>query len=142
MEMRYFWLLNQYCQKYLDISHQPGQENLGNYPTKHHTGTVTHHVRPYYIHESTSPTLIPIAMMPSARRGCAEILGDPYCRQVPLPRITDNQAQDSTRDSAQPYLQTLGTYGQTKPGQQKPEQLFIQRQRRTDVINSYTNIRT
>ena len=25
MEMRYFWLLYQYCQKYLDISHQPGQ---------------------------------------------------------------------------------------------------------------------
>ena len=51
MEMRYFWLLDQYCQKYLDISHQPGQENLGNYPTKNHTGTVTHHVHPYYIHE-------------------------------------------------------------------------------------------
>ena len=44
MEMRYFWLLNQDCQKYLDISHQPGQENLGGYPTKHHTGTVTQHV--------------------------------------------------------------------------------------------------
>ena len=28
MEMRYFWLLDQYCQKYLDISHQPGQENI------------------------------------------------------------------------------------------------------------------
>ena len=46
MEMRYFWLLNQYCQKYLDISHQPGQENLGDYPMKHHNGTVTHHVFP------------------------------------------------------------------------------------------------
>ena len=54
MEMRDFWLLDQYCQKYLDISHQPGQDNLGNYPTKHHTGTVTQHVRPYYVHESTS----------------------------------------------------------------------------------------
>ena len=29
-KMRYFWLLDQYCQKYLDISHQPGQENLGD----------------------------------------------------------------------------------------------------------------
>ena len=61
----------------------------------------------------------------------AEILGDPYCRQVPLPRIPNNQAQYSTRDSAQPYVQTLGTYGQTKLSQKKPEQLFIQRQRRT-----------
>ena len=142
MEMIYFWLLDQYCQKYLDISHQPGQENLGDYPTKHHTGTVTQHVRPYYIHESTSPTLLPREMMPSDWRGCAEILGDPYRRQVPLPRITNNQAQDSTRDSAQPYVQTLGTYVQTKLGQGKPEHPFIQRQRRTEVINSYTNIRT
>ena len=46
----------------------------------------------------------------------AEILGDPYRRQVPLLRIPNNQAQDSTRDSAQPYIQTLGTYGQTKLG--------------------------
>ena len=98
MEIIYFWFLDQYCQKYPDISHQPGQENIGNYPTKHHTGTVTQHVRPYYIHESTSPTLLPREMMPSARRGCAEILGDTYLRQVPLPRIPNNQARDSTQD--------------------------------------------
>ena len=72
----------------------------------------------------------------------AEILGDPYRIQVPLPRIPNNQAQDSTRDSAQPYVQTLSTYGQTKLGQRKPEQSFIQRQQGTGVINSYTNIRT
>ena len=72
----------------------------------------------------------------------AEILGDTYHRQVPLPRIPNNQAQDSTWDSAQPYVQTLGTYSETKLGQRKPEQPFIQRQRRTDVINSYTDICT
>ena len=32
----------------------------------------------------------------------AEILGDPYRRQVPLPRIPDNRAQDSTRDPSHP----------------------------------------
>ena len=90
MERRYFGLLDQYCQKYLDISHQTGQKNLGNYPTKHHTGTVTQHVCPYYIHKSTSSTLLLIAMMPSAWRGCAEILGNTYCRQVPIPRIPNN----------------------------------------------------
>ena len=79
--------------------------------------------------------------MPSDRQGWAEILGNSYRRQVPLPSITNNQAQDSTQDSAQPYVQTLGTYVQTKIGQQKPEQPFIQRQQRTDVINIYSNIR-
>ena len=34
MEMRYFWLLDQYCQNYLDIYHQTGQENIGDYPKK------------------------------------------------------------------------------------------------------------
>ena len=68
--------------------------------------------------------------MPSAWRGCDEILGDPYRRQVPLPRIPNNQAQDSTWDSAQPYVQTLGTYGQTNLGQRKPEQPFVQLQQR------------
>ena len=100
MEMRYFWLPYQYCQKYLDISHQPVQENQDDYPTKHHTGTVTQHVHPYYIHKSTSPILLPRAMMPSAWRGCAEILGDPYRRQVPIPRIPNNQSQYSTQDLA------------------------------------------
>ena len=72
----------------------------------------------------------------------AEIFGNTNRTQVPLPRIPNNQAQESTRDSVQPYIQTLGTYGQTKLGQRKPEQPFIQRRRRTDIINSYTNIRT
>ena len=78
MEMRYFWLLDQYCQNYLDISQQPGQKNPGDYPTKHHTGTVTQHFRPYYIHESISPKLLPRAMMTSALQVCAEILGLRY----------------------------------------------------------------
>ena len=79
--------------------------------------------------------------MPSARRGCAEILGDPYHRQVPLPRITDNRSHDSTRDPAHPSVQTFGTSVQTKLCQQKPEQSFAQLQRQTDLINSYVNIR-
>ena len=112
--MRYFWLIDQYYQKYLDISHQPGQENLGEYLTKHHTGTVTQNVHPYYVHKSTSPTLLTRAMMPSAWRGCAEIIGDPYHRQVPLPRIPDNRAQGSTRDPAHPSVQNFVTSVQTK----------------------------
>ena len=79
-------------------------------------------------------------MMPSARRGCAEILGDPYHRKVPLPRITDNQEQDPTRDPDHPSIQTFGTSVQTKLLQQKPGQSFAKLQRRTDLLNSYMNI--
>ena len=87
MEMRYFWLLDQEAQKYMDVQHHPRQENLADYPSKHHIGKGHLHVRPYYIHMPKSPTHLPRAGMPSSRLGCAEILGDPYVKMVPLPRI-------------------------------------------------------
>jgi hypothetical protein len=60
MEMQYFWLLDGETQLYLKIYyHQPGQENLVNYPSKHHTANIHQHVRPYYIHMEKSPTLLP-----------------------------------------------------------------------------------
>ena len=70
----------------------------------------------------------------------AEILVYPYRRQVPLPRIPNNRAQESTRDPAHPSIQTFITLVQTKLCQQKPEQSFAQLQWQTYVLNSYTNI--
>ena len=87
MEMRYFWLLDQETQRYIRVFYHPGQENLGDYPSKHHEGKIHQHVRPYYVHMPTSPTHLPRAGKPSSRQGCAEILGDPYVKMVPLPMI-------------------------------------------------------
>ena len=87
MEMHYFWLLDGEAQKYFKFHYQPGQENLGDYPSKHHTADIHQHVRPYYVHNDKSPVLLPRALKPSIRRGCAEILGDPYAKKSPLPRI-------------------------------------------------------
>ena len=98
MEMRYFWLLDQYVQKRFSFSHHPGAENLGDYPSKAHTGRIHRHVRPYFQHEDNSPRDIPRAAMPSTRRGCAEILGDLYIKGYPLPRIQD-RAQGTARTS-------------------------------------------
>ena len=95
MEMRYFWLLDQYAQKNFDFQHHPGQENLADYPSKHHTGKGHQHVRPYYLHTEESPLYLPRAVAPSTRRGCAEILGDPYHKLVPLPRL-QSRAQGYT----------------------------------------------
>ena len=50
-------------------------------------------------------------------RGGAEILGDTYCKQVPLSWIPDNQAQDSIRDPVYPYVHTFGTSVQMKTSQ-------------------------
>jgi hypothetical protein len=87
MEMRYFWLLNGKTQHYFKFYYQPGQENLGNYPSKHHTADIHQHVRPYYVHTDKSPVVLPWAIKPSIWQGCAEILGDPYNKKSPLPRI-------------------------------------------------------
>jgi hypothetical protein len=87
MEKHYFWLLDGKTQKYFKFYYQPRQENLSDYPSEHHTANIHQHVRPYYVHTDTSPTILPRAMKPSIWRGCAEILGDPYAKKSPLPRI-------------------------------------------------------
>ena len=67
MEMRYFWLLDAETQNLFTFHYTPGQENLADYPTKHHTGEVHLHVRPYYLHTPQSPKYLLRAMKPSAR---------------------------------------------------------------------------
>ena len=95
-EMRYFWLLDQQAQKNFKFSYQPGQENMGDYPTKHPTAAIHQHVRPYYLHLPNSPTTLLCTTNPSARRGCDETLGDQYHKQVPLPSIPAYHAQEAT----------------------------------------------
>jgi hypothetical protein len=87
MEMQYFWLLDGKTQKYFKFYYQPGQENLGDYPSKHHMADIHQHVRPYYVHTDKSPAVLPQALKPSIWGGCAKILGDPYSKKSPLPRI-------------------------------------------------------
>ena len=91
MEMRYFWLLDQETQLYFKFYYHPGQESLADYPSKAHTGAIHTHVRPYYIHMNNSPRYLIRAAKPSSRRGCTEILGDPYYKGIPLPRISHNR---------------------------------------------------
>jgi hypothetical protein len=97
MEMRYFWLLDQTTQQYVKVYYQPGAENMGDYPSKAHTGHIHKHVRPYYVQLENSPRELPRAAKPSSRRGCVETLGDPYYKRVPLPRVPEyrNLSQDS-----------------------------------------------
>jgi hypothetical protein len=66
MEMRYFWLLDGEAQQLFQFYYHPGQENLGNYPSKHHTADVHQNVCPYYVHMHNSPTFLPQAAKPSS----------------------------------------------------------------------------
>ncbi len=44
MEMQYFLLLDRETQQQFKFDWQPGQENLGNYPSKHHPAEIHQHV--------------------------------------------------------------------------------------------------
>eukprot|EP00804_Cyclotella_cryptica_P020493 CCRYP_019412-RA/>CCRYP_019412-RA protein AED:0.05 eAED:-0.04 QI:0/0/0/1/0/0.5/2/0/1372 len=91
MEMRFFWVTDQVQQRYFDVRWQPGQENLADYFTKHFESRHHVHVRPWYLHTSTSPTLLPRANAPSSLRGCVGTLPNGYTRTSPLPRIPSSK---------------------------------------------------
>ncbi len=103
MKMHYMWLLDGDVQQIFRFYYQPaGQENLGDYPSKHHSGDVHQHVRPYYVHMNNSPTVLPRAAKPSSWRGCAETLADPaYKGKIPLPRVNSFQEPFASRQIIQ-----------------------------------------
>ena len=70
-----------------EIFQQAGQENLGDYPSKHHTADIHQHVQPYYVHTNTSPIILPHALKPSILWMYAETPGDPYNKKSPLPHL-------------------------------------------------------
>ena len=87
MNMRYFWMLCHDAQKTLNVSYHPGQENLGDYPTKVHNGAHHLRMRPFYQHMKQSPRFLPRTMRPSDQKGCVGGIMNPYVRTIPLPKI-------------------------------------------------------
>jgi hypothetical protein len=73
MEMRYFWIADQVARNQFSVHWHPGLENMGDYYTKHHPASHHQRVRPYYLHEPTSPLELPRAPTPEELRGCAKI---------------------------------------------------------------------
>ena len=85
MEMRYFGVGDKEAQDVYDVNWQPGQENLVNYQSKHHTGAHHQAVCPWYLHEQSSLLVLPRATRPSTLKGCVGTLPKGYIRNVPLP---------------------------------------------------------
>ena len=91
MEMRYFWVCDKIAQDAYNVKWHPIQENLADYQSKHHTGAHHQAVRPWYLHEQSSPLILPQASRPSTLKGCVGTLQDGYVRNVPLPRVPREQ---------------------------------------------------
>jgi hypothetical protein len=101
MEMQYFCLLDGNVQILFCFHYQPGQENLGDCPSKYHSTNIHQHVCPNYVHMNNFPTVLPLAAKPSSWQGCTETLADPYKGKVPLARVNAFQEAFASRQVMQ-----------------------------------------
>jgi hypothetical protein len=62
MEMRYFWVGDKVSQDIYSLSCHPGQDDLGNYQSKHHPGAHHTAVGPYYLNKKKSLLELPRAV--------------------------------------------------------------------------------
>jgi hypothetical protein len=85
MEMRYFWVCDKIAQDAYDVKYHPGQENLADYQSKHHTGVHHKVVCPWYLYEENSHSILPRVRRPSTLKGCVGTLPGRYIHNVPLP---------------------------------------------------------
>jgi hypothetical protein len=116
MEMCFFWVSDKCAQDMYKLSWCPGQENLADYQSKHHTGDHHAAVHPWYLHMDNSPCVLPRAKAPSALKGCVgTLITGSYVRFPYLPRVPRLQSpvhmtciMQITRDNPYTcYLQVL-----------------------------------
>jgi hypothetical protein len=86
MDMKYYWLQDIVRQKQFDVYWCPGQDNLGDYHTKHHPEQHHQDVSPILLHQDNSLNVL---------RGCAK-LPQPKLRQP-----TDTQTSQRTLRATQ-----------------------------------------
>jgi hypothetical protein len=72
MDMQLYWVKDRVEQQQFNVGWAPGETNLGDYFTKHHSPA--HHKRmiPYYLHEKNSPMVRHDTRL-AILRGCADI---------------------------------------------------------------------
>jgi len=93
--MRYVWVCDKVAQDAYNVQWHPGQGNLADYQNKHHTGAHHQAVQPWYLHDKSSPSVLPRATRPSTLKGCVGTLPQGYIRKVPLPRVPRGQSAKS-----------------------------------------------
>jgi hypothetical protein len=57
MDMRFYWVKDRVEQIQFNVGWAPGDTNMGDYFTKHHSPAHHKRMRPYYLHEKYSPML-------------------------------------------------------------------------------------
>ena len=80
-------ITDQVKQNTFKVLWHPGAENLADNFTKHFAAKHHIEVRPWYMHENNSPTMLPRAAEPKALRGCVGTQKNGYTKSGPLPRL-------------------------------------------------------
>jgi hypothetical protein len=72
MDMRFYWIKDRVEQKQFNVGWAPGNTNLGDYFTKHHSPAHHKRMRPYYLHGTYSPMIRHDTRL-AILRGCIDI---------------------------------------------------------------------
>jgi hypothetical protein len=72
MDMRFYWVKDRVEQKQSNVGWAPGDTNLGDYFTKHHSPAHHKRMRRYYLHDKHSPMIRQDTRL-SILRGCVDI---------------------------------------------------------------------
>jgi hypothetical protein len=129
MEMRFFWISDKCAQDMYALHWHPGQENLADYQSKHHTGAHHTKVRPWYLHEPNSPRELPRALRPSALKGCVGTQDGGYLNKVPLPRaprIQSTAALMTGNPEVTPFHRSTVPNGYTVPPFRRTGTCYLQ----------------
>jgi hypothetical protein len=86
MDMKYYWLQDRVRQKQYDVYWRPGQDNLGDYHTKHHSAQHHQAMRPLMLHQANILNVL---------RGCVKL------PQTQLRRPTDTHTFQRTLRATQ-----------------------------------------
>jgi hypothetical protein len=73
MDMRFYWIKDRVEQQHFNVGWAPGNTNLGDYFTKHHSPAHHKRMRPYYLHGKHS-TMIRYDTILAILRGCVDIV--------------------------------------------------------------------
>jgi hypothetical protein len=72
MDMRFYWVKDRVEQGQFNVGWAPGDTNMGDYFTKHHSPVHHKHTRPYYLHDKHSPMIRHDTIL-AIMRGCVDI---------------------------------------------------------------------
>jgi hypothetical protein len=72
MDMIFYWVKDRVEQDQFNVGWPPGDTNMGDYFTKHHSPAHHKHTRPYYLHDRHSPMIKHDTIL-AILRGCVDI---------------------------------------------------------------------